>query len=133
MGGALPIYYLLSFFYTVGYILSGPIPHQIIVSNWYRLNRGKAMGVVYVGVRHYRGAGRLRGETLTAHFGFHTALVVLGCSAISHVAGGAVCVEGQARAILASTRTAPRNHPGELSQQSRSFREYGEDVPFCCF
>src|SRR5258708_4409455 len=50
MGGSLNVYYFFWFLYTVGYILSGPIPHQVIVSQWFKKNRGKAMGIVYVGV-----------------------------------------------------------------------------------
>ena len=33
----------------MGYLLSGPIPHQIIISNWYRRKRGQAMGIAYIG------------------------------------------------------------------------------------
>ena len=36
--------------YMTGYFLSGPIPHQIIISNWYKRRRGMAMGITYVGV-----------------------------------------------------------------------------------
>ena len=36
--------------YMAGYFLSGPIPHQIIISNWYKRRRGTAMGIAYVGV-----------------------------------------------------------------------------------
>ena len=36
--------------YMAGYFLSGPIPHQIIISNWYKRRRGMAMGITYVGV-----------------------------------------------------------------------------------
>ncbi|WP_180540948.1 MFS transporter, partial [Nevskia soli] len=50
MGGSLAVYYLLWLIYTVGYILSGPIPHQIIISHWFRRKRGTAMGIAYVGV-----------------------------------------------------------------------------------
>ncbi len=50
MGGVLWIYYGFWVVYTVGYFFSGPIPHQIIVSQWFRRNRGKAMAIVYVGV-----------------------------------------------------------------------------------
>src|SRR5487761_2458349 len=50
MGGSLPVYYGLWVLYTVGYICAGPIPHQIIVSQWFRRKRGTAMGIVYVGV-----------------------------------------------------------------------------------
>ena len=45
MTGDLTTYYFLWFIYTFGYIISGPIPHQIIVSHWYRRNRGMAMGI----------------------------------------------------------------------------------------
>ncbi len=34
----------------LGYFLAGPIPHQIIISNWYKERRGFAMGITYVGV-----------------------------------------------------------------------------------
>ncbi len=50
MTGDINIYYFLWFLYTFGYILSGPIPHQIMVSHWFKRNRGSAMGIVYVGV-----------------------------------------------------------------------------------
>src|SRR5260370_19092481 len=48
MRGALAVYYDFWVVYTIGYIFSGPIPHQLIVSNWFRVNRRKAMGLVYV-------------------------------------------------------------------------------------
>ena len=50
MGANIWIYWGLWVVYTVGYFLSGPIPHQIIIANWFKRNRGKAMGVLYVGV-----------------------------------------------------------------------------------
>jgi MFS family permease len=43
-------YYLCWCVYMFGYFLAGPIPHQIIVSNWYKERRGLAMGITYVGV-----------------------------------------------------------------------------------
>ena len=33
----------------LGYFLSGPIAHQIILSHWYTKRRGRAMGIAYVG------------------------------------------------------------------------------------
>ncbi len=79
MGGALPIYYAIWILYTVGYFLSGPIPHQLIVSHWFRKNRGKAMGVLYVGVGLIGSLGSFLVKPLTESLGFHTALVVMGC------------------------------------------------------
>ena len=50
LGGSSIEYYACWCFYMVGYFLSGPIPHQIIISNWYKERRGFAMGITYVGV-----------------------------------------------------------------------------------
>ncbi len=78
MGGSLAIYYLLWFVYTVGYILSGPIPHQIIISQWFRRKRGTAMGLAYVGVGVLAAAFSVAVKPLTEDFGFRRALLVLG-------------------------------------------------------
>src|SRR5258708_36725566 len=77
LGGALPVYYGIWVIYTIGYILSGPIPHQLIVSHWFRLNRGKAMGIVYVGVGLMGSLGSFLVKPLTENFGYHKALLVL--------------------------------------------------------
>ncbi len=50
LGGSEIEYYLAWCLYMAGYFLSGPIPHQIIISNWYKRRRGVAMGITYVGV-----------------------------------------------------------------------------------
>lgn len=50
LGGSEYEYYAAWSLYMVGYFLSGPIPHQIIISNWYGRRRGMAMGITYVGV-----------------------------------------------------------------------------------
>jgi MFS family permease len=79
MTGNINVYYFLWFIYTFGYILSGPIPHQIIVSHWFRRNRGSAMGIVYVGVGL---VGALTSKhlvpPLTKATDFRTALLVIG-------------------------------------------------------
>ncbi len=79
MHGALPIYFLLYFVYTVGYIFSGPIPHQILVSHWFQQKRGRAMGIVYVGVGLFGGLGSFLVRGLTDRYGFQTALIAVGC------------------------------------------------------
>lgn len=77
MGSGLMVYYAFWVVYTFGYILSGPIPHQLIVSNWFRLSRGKAMGIVYVGVGLMGSLGSFLVKPLTEHFNYHIALYVL--------------------------------------------------------
>lgn len=78
MGGDLRTYYLFWIFYTVGYFLSGPPPHQIMVSHWYRRNRGKAMAIVYVGVGLMGSVGSFLVKPLTEWFGYRSALMILG-------------------------------------------------------
>ncbi len=78
MKGALTIYFLLYFVYTAGYLFSGPIPHQILVSYWFQKKRGRAMGIVYVGVGLFGGLGSFFVSGLTARYGFQTALMAVG-------------------------------------------------------
>ncbi|MGH9658603.1 MAG: MFS transporter, partial [Bryobacteraceae bacterium] len=79
MGGSLPVYYGLWFLYTVGYIFSGPIAHQVIVSQWFRKHRGKAMAMVYLGVGVFGGiSSKLIAKPLTDALGFQGALMAVG-------------------------------------------------------
>jgi MFS family permease len=43
-------YYLLCIAEVVGYVLTGPIPNQVLISNWFRQKRGRAMGSAYLGL-----------------------------------------------------------------------------------
>jgi MFS family permease len=43
-------YYALCIAEVIGYVLTGPIPNQVLVSNWFRLKRGRAMGIAYLGL-----------------------------------------------------------------------------------
>jgi MFS family permease len=80
MNGTLLVYYAIWILYTVGYFLSGPIPHQLIISHWFRKNRGKAMGVLYVGVGLIGSLGSFLVKPLTENYGFQNALVIMGCA-----------------------------------------------------
>jgi len=78
MPGLLSIYYLFWVMYTIGYFFSGPIPHKLMVSHWFRRNRGKAMGIVYVGVGLVGSLGSFLAKPLTEWFGWKSALMILG-------------------------------------------------------
>ncbi|MBX5493769.1 MAG: MFS transporter [Bryobacteraceae bacterium] len=80
MSGSLATYYALWFLYIGGYIFSGPIAHQVIVSHWFRKRRGKAMAVVYLGVGVFGGiSAKFIAAPLTAAFDFRAALIAFGC------------------------------------------------------
>ena len=78
MGGSVWVYFFFWFVYIIGYLLSGPIPHQLMVSHWFRRNRGKAMGIVYVGVGVVGSLGSFLVKPLTESTNFHTALMIMG-------------------------------------------------------
>jgi len=77
MQGTLVVYFALYFLYTVGYLFSGPIPHQILVSHWFKAKRGLAMGTIYVGVGLFGGLGAFLVHGLTDRFGFQSALKIM--------------------------------------------------------
>jgi MFS family permease len=83
MGKNIWVYWGIWFVYTVGYILSGPIPHQIIVSQWFRKLRGTAMGVLYVGVGLVGFLGSFAVKPLAEAFGFQKALMIIGVTVLA--------------------------------------------------
>jgi len=47
---ALWMFYFFYFFNALGYIFGGPLPCQVLISRWFGKNRGKAMGIAYIGI-----------------------------------------------------------------------------------
>ncbi len=77
LGGSEYEYYAAWCLYMVGYFLSGPIPHQIIISNWYKKKRGRAMGITYVGVAVIGAIGTKLAPELTTHMDYTQAMQYL--------------------------------------------------------
>ena len=71
-------YYVLCIVEVVGYVLAGPISNQVLVSNWFRAKRGRAMGYAYLGL----GLGGVAAPVLAAHLidglGWRRAFVIIG-------------------------------------------------------
>jgi MFS family permease len=71
-------YYALCIVEVCGYVLAGPIPNQVLVSNWFCAKRGRAMGYAYLGL----GLGGVVAPVLTAwlieHLGWRRAFEVIG-------------------------------------------------------
>jgi MFS family permease len=63
--------------YMIGYFLAGPIPHQIIISNWFKEKRGRAMGITYVGVAVVGSFGNKLGPYLAKEMHYTEALKLL--------------------------------------------------------
>jgi MFS family permease len=63
---------------ALGYVLAGPLPNQVLLSNNFQAQRGRAMGIAYLGI----GIGAFFVPQLTKHlqaeFGWRSALHILG-------------------------------------------------------
>jgi sugar phosphate permease len=47
---SLGIFYVSYIFVALGYVFGGPLPAQVLISRWFTKNRGKAMGIAYLGI-----------------------------------------------------------------------------------
>lgn len=74
LSGARWEYYGAWSVYMLGYFLAGPIPHQIIISNWFKEKRGTAMGITYVGVAVVGSFGNKLAPWLASQMHFTEAL-----------------------------------------------------------
>lgn len=71
-------FYLFYLFNALGYVCGGPLPNQVLLSRWFDKGRGKAMGFAYLGIGVGGALVPLLAAWLTARFGWHTALQLLG-------------------------------------------------------
>lgn len=71
-------FYLFYLFNALGYMFGGPLPNQVMVSRWFTTARGKAMGIIYLGI----GFGGMLvpqiAKWLHFNFGWRDALMILG-------------------------------------------------------
>lgn len=75
---SLTMFYTFYIFNAMGYVFGGPIPCQVLISRWFDTNRGKAMGIAYLGIGTGGAIVPLLASSLEAKFGWHLALAALG-------------------------------------------------------
>jgi MFS family permease len=79
MGSSLFIYYSLWLLYRGGNMFCGPIPHQLIISEWFCKRRGSVMATAYLGVGVVGAvSAKYVAQPLTEAFGFRAGLVGIG-------------------------------------------------------
>src|SRR5665648_75201 len=71
---SLGMFYLFYVFNALGYVLGGPIPCQVLISRWFDKNRGKAMGIAYLGIGTGGAIVPLLAAGLEKEFGWQLAL-----------------------------------------------------------
>ncbi len=71
-------YYLLCFTEVVGYVMTGPIPNQVLVANWFHSKRGRAMGYAYLGLGLGGGVSPVLVHWLIERFAWRRAFEIMG-------------------------------------------------------
>ncbi len=74
----LAMFYLFYVFNALGYVCGGPLPCQVIISRWFDKNRGKAMGIAYLGIGTGGALVPQIAAGLEKNVGWHYALASLG-------------------------------------------------------
>ena len=71
-------FYIFYLFNALGYMCGGPLPNQVLVSRWFDKSRGKAMGIIYLGI----GVGGMLvpqiAKALNVHFDWRNSIMILG-------------------------------------------------------
>lgn len=74
----LSLFYLFYIFNALGYVCGGPLPCQVLISRWFDKNRGKAMGIAYLGIGAGGAVVPLIAASLEKNLGWHNSLAILG-------------------------------------------------------
>lgn len=74
----LGFFYFFYLFNALGYVCGGPLPNQVLLTQWFDRSRGKAMGFAYLGIGIGGAAVPWISHGLVQRFGWQTALQILG-------------------------------------------------------
>ena len=72
------LFYIFYVFIALGYVFGGPLPAQVLISRWFDKNRGKAMGIAYLGIGAGGAIVPLLSSRLQAGVGWQHTLHILG-------------------------------------------------------
>lgn len=75
-------YYLFYFLHTLGYVCAGPVPNQVLISQWFHRLRGRVMGIAYLGLGLGGWVAPRLSNYLISHFGWRTAFQTMGIVAL---------------------------------------------------
>jgi MFS family permease len=71
-------YYALCILEVVGYVLTGPIPNQVLIASWFQARRGRAMGYAYLGLGLGGVASPLLINGLIERYGWRRTFEIIG-------------------------------------------------------
>jgi MFS family permease len=79
---SLGMFYFFYFFNALGYVCGGPLPNQVLLTQRFDRSRGKAMGFAYLGIGIGGAIVPWISHVLVQHFGWQTALQILGLTIV---------------------------------------------------
>jgi MFS family permease len=74
---SLGLFYVSYILVALGYVFGGPLPCQVLISRWFSKNRGKAMGIAYLGIGTGFALVPQIAAGLEKHVGWHNSLLAL--------------------------------------------------------
>ena len=72
------MFYMFYVFNAIGYVFGGPLPCQVLISRWFNENRGKAMGLAYLGIAIGGAIVPILSTNLESRLGWQHALTIIG-------------------------------------------------------
>lgn len=75
---SLGLFYFFYLFNALGYVCGGPLPNQVLLTEWFDRSRGKAMGFAYLGIGIGGATVPWIAHALAQHFGWQASLRILG-------------------------------------------------------
>jgi sugar phosphate permease len=75
---SLGLFYMFYIFNALGYLFGGPLPSQVLISRWFDKNRGKAMGIAYLGIGLGGALVPKVANVLERNYGWHNSLAGIG-------------------------------------------------------
>lgn len=99
------MFYSFYIFNALGYVFGGPLPCQVLLSRWFDKNRGKAMGIAYLGIGTGGALVPLISAGLEKNFGWHIALCTLGFFVILIAFPMAIFIKDSPSKSIASNKT----------------------------
>jgi MFS family permease len=103
---SLGMFYFFYLINALGYVCGGPLPNQVLLTQWFDRSRGKAMGIAYLGIGIGGATVPWLSHALVQHFGWQAALRVLGLLIVSVSFPLALLVKEPPRRTSVSVKSA---------------------------
>jgi sugar phosphate permease len=126
LGGvaSLPLFYTFYFVNALGYVCGGPLPIQVLLSQWFEKSRGKAMGFAYLGIGFGGASVPWISNALINRFGWQMSLRIVGLLIILISLPLAFLVKEQPDSVLPTAGVAPSGSSPSIKRAFTSFSFY---------